>query len=331
VIIDNGIAKKHEVTRMPEVITLGETMVMFSPEQSGPLRYVPRFQKRIAGSESNVAIGLVRLGHDSGWISRVGADEFGEFLIREIRGEGVDVSEARFDPEAPTGIMFKEVREGRETRVTYYRQGSAASRLSPTDLNPEYFRGARVLHLTGITPALSASCLDAVEAAVALARNHGLTVSFDPNLRWKLWSRDRAKAVLTRLLTVVDIVLSGMDEAEFLLGPAGPEALLDGFLQHGATMVALKLGAKGAWVASARERHWIEAFEVERVIDPIGAGDAFAAGFLAGMLEGKPLAECGRLANAMGALAVTTAGDFEGLPVRRELEDFMNRRDQAAR
>ncbi len=316
---------------MPEVVTMGETMVMFSPEQSGPLRYVPRFQKRIAGSESNVAIGLVRLGHDCGWISRVGADEFGEFLIREIRGEGVDVSEARFDPEAPTGIMFKEVRVGRETRVTYYRKGSAASRLSPADLNPEYFRGARMLHLTGITPALSASCLDAVEAAIALARKHGLTVSFDPNLRRKLWSGERAQSVLSRLLTAVDIVLPGVDEAEFLLGPAGPEALLDGFLERGATTVALKLGAKGTWVASARERHWVEAFQVERVVEPTGAGDAFAAGFLAGMLEARPLAECGRLANAMGALAVTTVGDFEGLPVRRELEDFMYRREQAAR
>jgi 2-dehydro-3-deoxygluconokinase len=316
---------------VPEVITLGETMVMFSPEQTGPLRYVQRFQKRMAGSESNVAIGLARLDHHPGWISRVGADEFGAFILREIRAEGVDVSMVKVDPDRPTGLMFKEVHEGRETQVTYYRKGSAAARLSAGDLNEEYFRGARLLHLTGITPALGESCLASVQAAIRLARKHGMTISFDPNLRLKLWPREQAKRVLNGLLNQFDIVLPGLDEAELLLGDSRPETLLDGFLERGAKYVALKMGLQGTWVAAARERHLVETFKVDRVIDPIGAGDAFAAGFLAGFLEERTLVECGRLANAMGAMAVTTTGDFEGLPTRPELETFISKRDQVFR
>jgi 2-dehydro-3-deoxygluconokinase len=316
---------------MAEVVTLGETMVMFSPDQNGPLRYAQRFQKRIAGTESNVAIGLVRLGHSAAWISRVGNDEFGEFLMREVRGEGVDVSGVSRDPEAQTGLMFKEVQPGRETRVTYYRQASAASRLSPADLREEYFRNARLLHLTGITPALSDSCLNTVEAAVRLARKYGLTISFDPNIRLKLWTKERAKTVLTRLVSQVDIVFPGLDEARLMMGAGDPEALLEKFRDYGVKIVALKAGVQGTWVASARHTCLIPIFQVEQVVDPIGAGDAFAAGFLSGFLEDKPLEECGRLANAMGALAVTTTGDFEGLPTRRALEAFIFNQNQIFR
>lgn len=316
---------------MPEVITLGETMVMFSPEQNGPLRYVQRFQKRIAGTESNVAIGLVRLGHQTGWISRVGNDEFGEFLLHELRGEGVDVSMVKVDPEAQTGLMFKEVIEGRETRVTYYRKASAASKLSPADLDQNYFQKARLLHLTGITPALSDSCMNAVYDAIRLARQYGLTISFDPNIRMKLWTKERAETVLNSLIDQVDIVFPGLEEAQLLLGLEDPETLLERFLERGVQIVALKSGLQGTWVASAQRKHLIPTFKVERVIDPIGAGDAFAAGFLSGFLEDKPIDECGRLANAMGAMAVTTAGDFEGLPTRSQLEAFISNQHQIFR
>lgn len=316
---------------MSEVITLGETMVMFSPEQNGPLRYVQRFQKRIAGTESNVAIGLVRLGHEVSWISRVGNDEFGQFLLHEIRGEGVNVAPVKIDPEASTGLMFKEVQEGRETRVTYYRKDSAASRLTPADLEESYFQKAQLLHLTGITPALSDSCLKTVQAALRLARKYGLTISFDPNIRLKLWNEDQAKKVLNPLIDQVDIIFPGLEEAQLLLGAGEPEILLKRFLERGVKVVALKAGSQGTWVASSTEKYRIPIFKVQGVIDPVGAGDAFAAGFLAGFLEDKPLEECGRLANAMGAMAVTTAGDFEGLPNRSQLEAFISNQNQVFR
>jgi len=309
---------------MPEVVTLGETMVMFSPGGQGPLRYINEFYKRLAGSESNVAIGLCRLGHTVGWISRVGHDEFGQYIIKELRGEGVDVSQVKIDEQAPTGIMFKEIRTSRETRVTYYRKGSAASRMTEKDLDTSYISGAKILHITGITPALSSSCCDTIYRAIEIAKDFGIDISFDPNIRLKLWSIDKARAVLLDIIPKCDIVLPGLDEAELLLGTSGVEESIDKLLQMGVKKIAVKTGADGCWVADANERRHIPGFNPGVVVDPIGAGDAFAAGFLSGILENKSLSECGIMANAMGALAVTTPGDYEGLPTRKELDDFIN-------
>lgn len=332
----NGKRVKHNtfyggIASMPEVVTIGETMVMFSPGQNVPLSYVHSFHKRIAGAESNVAVGLVRLGHSCGWISRVGKDEFGRFILRELRGEGVDVSRVKTVETAPTGVMFKEILEGRETNVYYYRQNSAASGMAPGDLELDYIGGARILHLTGITPALGRSCLETVLEAVSFAHSRGVTVSFDPNIRLKLWSREEAGKVIKELLPMVDIVLPGIDEGEIIFGTRSQEEVIDAFLSCGVKVVALKLGAKGALAAKGSERHFVEGFKVEHAVDPIGAGDAFAAGFLAGYLEGKEPAECARLANAMGALAVTSSGDIEGLPERSKLEAFMEDRPVVSR
>ncbi len=316
---------------MSEVVTFGETMVMFSPEHSGPLRYVQSFQKKIAGSESNVAIGLVRLGHSCSWISRIGQDEFGQFILHEIRGEGVDTTGVIVDAQLPTGIMFKEVQSGLETKVYYYRKDSAASRLCANDIKASYFESAKLLHLTGINPALGTSCLEATQKAIQIARQNGMLISFDPNLRLKLWNKEKAREVLTALLPQVDIVLPGLDESQILLGTLEPEQLLDKFLKLGVKTIALKMGTNGTWVATEAVRHKVATFEIEHVVDPIGAGDAFAAGFLSGILEGLPLEECGRMANAMGAMAVTTVGDFEGLPDRRQLEAFLACRKEILR
>lgn len=309
---------------MPEVVTLGETMVLFSPMQSGPLRYVHNFQKRIAGAESNVAIGICRLGHSSGWISKVGEDEFGKYLLREIQAEGVDVSRVKTTKLGPTGVMFKEIGEARETKVYYYRRGSAASLMTPEDLDPDYIKSAKILHLTGITPALSPNCLDTVREAIRIAKESGVMVSFDPNIRLKLWGKEEAGRVLRELLPQVDLALPGLDEAEIIFGRSPVEQLLDSFLNLGVKLVVLKTGSQGCLVADATQTIAVNAFEVDRVVDPIGAGDAFAAGFLVGMLENKSLMESAKLANAMGAFAVTTAGDIEGLPDRVELEAFIN-------
>ena len=166
-------------------------MVLFSPMGDGPLRYIHHFEKRIGGAESNVCIGLARLGHSAGWVSRVGDDEFGRFVVSAIRAEGVDVSQVRVDPEAPTAVYFKERRAFGGGQVYYYRRGSAASRLSPEDLDPEYIRSAKVLMGSGITPALSPSCRETLEVAVTTAKEAGRLFVFDPNLRLKLWSVER--------------------------------------------------------------------------------------------------------------------------------------------
>lgn len=311
---------------MPEVITLGETMVLFSPNQSGPLRYVHNYQKRIAGAESNVAIGIARLGHSSGWISKVGEDEFGKYLLREIQAEGVDVSRVKKTKEGPTGVMFKEMAEARETKVYYYRKGSAASLMTPADLDPEYIASAKILHLTGITPALSQNCLDTVIEAIRIARESGVMVSFDPNIRLKLWSKEKARKVMRDILPLVDLAFPGIDEAEIIFGQTSIDCILDSFRNLGIKLIVLKNGSKGCYMANATETIPVNAFSVNKVVDPIGAGDAFAAGFLTGMLEKKSLLESAKLANAMGAFAVTTSGDIEGLPERDELEAFISNR-----
>lgn len=171
---------------MPEVVTLGETMVMMNPVTSGPLQYINQFTKQIGGAESNFAIGVVRLGHTAGWISKLGKDELGKYVLSFIRGEGVDTSRVKFTADAPTGLFFKERRKFGESKVYYYRKGSAASLMGPEDLDPEYISSAKYLHITGITPALSESCHLAVKEAIKIAKNHGVKVCFDPNIRLKL-------------------------------------------------------------------------------------------------------------------------------------------------
>ncbi len=304
---------------MRDLVTLGETMVAFIPTTRTALRYVNTFGKVIAGAESNVAIGLSKLGHSTGWISKVGDDEFGEFIIREIRGEGVDTSHVVRDTEHSTGIMFKQFSADNESSVFYYRKNSAASTLSPTDIDESYVRDARILMVSGITPALSPSCRETVFHTVELARRHGVSVCFDPNIRRKLWSEAEARDVLAPLLALSDIVCTGLDEATILTGETSPEQVARTLRARGARWIGVKLGAAGAYVADRDTAVRLPAHPA-KVVDTIGAGDAFNSGFLCGILEGKGIEACGRLGTIMGALAVSSYGDIEGLPNRAALE-----------
>jgi len=307
---------------MPELITLGETLVLLSPESDGPLRYAERFQRRAAGAESNVAIGVARLGHTAGWISRLGDDEFGCYILTSLRGEGVDISQVRLDPDHPTAVMFRERGLMGRVNVIYYRRGSAASYLAPDDLDPAYFRDARLLHLTGITPALSASCRAAVYRAIELARDHGLTVSFDPNLRLKLWPLTEAQQVLRDLNSRADLVFVGLEEGETLFECQGEEALAMAVLNGGVKVAVVKLGKRGAYLCTAQESVRVPACSVPRVVDPVGAGDGFDAGFLAGWLKGWDWQDCLRLGALVGALAVTVPGDVEGYPDMAQVQAY---------
>lgn len=318
-----------------DVVTIGESMVLFQSLQDGPLTYAPLFTKTIAGAESNVAIGLVRLGRRVRWISRIGTDPFGKMIESALSGEGVDVSCVIHDDSAPTAIYFKEILGYGDPNVYYYRRGSAASRLSPEDIRPEWFADAKHLHVTGITPALGPATAEAVRYAMELARQQGLTISFDPNLRRKLWDEDTARKTLLSLVPLCDLFLPGMEEAEFLLGISDPDEVGRSFLEMGANVIALKRGPEGSagYVPGAR----IEAAAVAaaRVADTVGAGDAFAAGMLS-VLAGHPLLS-GKLpaqeavpvltqalhrGNRMGSIAVQFRGDWEGLPSLAELERY---------
>ncbi|RAV04145.1 sugar kinase [Paenibacillus sp. YN15] len=307
-----------------DVVSIGETMVLFTPEATGQMRYNRGFSARVAGAETNTLIGLAKLGHRTGWISRVGRDEFGAMVRFAVRGEGVDVSRVKEDADAPTGVFFKEKLHERNVRVYYYRQGSAASRMGPEDVDEEYLAGAQYLYLTGITPALGPTCREMVFYAAALARKHGVKVVFDPNLRRKLWSEQEARETLTALLSVSDLVLAGTGEGSFLFGTEDSGEMARRILDFGCQAAVIKLGEQGAYYRTASGEGIAAGFPVAHVVDPVGAGDGFAAGVLSGLLDGLALPEAVRRGCAIGAAVVTVNGDVEGLPDRQALAEFMN-------
>jgi 2-dehydro-3-deoxygluconokinase len=315
---------------MPDVVTFGEVLALFSPLSAEPLRYVRQFELRWGGAECNFAIALARLGISSGWQSLLGDDALGQLILQGARAEGVDVSRVRLVSDRPTGLYLKQFVRG-VTEVFYYRAGSAASALGPDDLNDEYLRSARWLHLTGITPALSSSCRAAVERAMEIAHQHGLTVSFDPNLRLKLWSIKRAREVLLPLMRRCDVLLSGDEELMLLLDLEDRAAAIEAVLNWNGPLLALKLGQEGALIARPEGLLEVAPVPVAAVIDPVGAGDGFDAGFVAGQIKGWDLARSALLGNVVGAAALGVRGDFEGFPTLAEAEAVLAGRPIIAR
>ena len=302
------------------LITVGETMGLVQAVEPGPLRHARYLQLGVAGAESNVAIGVRRLGHDSTWIGRVGDDEMGDLVEATLRGEQVGLCVDR-DPARPTGLMIKSQRTSSTTKVSYYRVGSAASALRPEDLPLDRIAAAAVLHITGITAALSASCREAIEVAVAHAARNSTLVSFDVNHRTALWTDAVAGPVLRRLAATADVVFAGEDEAAVLLGvDAGMPAvqLAAAIADLGPAEVVIKRGAAGALALVDGQIAEQPGIAVAAV-DHVGAGDAFVAGYLAAYLDGADFRERLRTANMTGAFAVTVAGDWEGAPTRDEL------------
>jgi 2-dehydro-3-deoxygluconokinase len=305
-----------------DVISIGETMVLFSPNTLGKLRYTNQYTSRIAGAETNTLIGLAKLGHKTGWISRLGRDEFGELILNNVRGEGVDVSRVVMDEEAPTGVLFKEIINQDLVNIYYYRKHSASSELSPSDLDKEYITNAKYLYLSGITPALSQSCKETVFHAIQIAKNNGLKIVFDPNIRRKLWEDEEARETILAIAENSDIVLPGISECEFLFKTRDHEKAVQSFHELGVETVVVKLGDKGAYYSTADSKGYVESFPVKTVLDPVGAGDGFAAGVLSGLLDGLPMSEAVKRGCAIGAMVCSANGDIEGLPSRKELDQF---------
>lgn len=313
---------------MVDVVTMGETMIQLNAFTSGPLRYVNYFEKHAAGTESNVAVGAVRMGHSAGWISRLGDDELGRYIHNFLRGEGVDVSRVIFDPGAATGLYFvqRDYPVPGKSVVYYYRKGSAASKLIPDDIDTEYISSAKVFHTTGVTLALSQSCREAVDKAVGAAVDGGAEVSFDTNIRLKLWSPEEARRVITEYIGSADILFTDTEDSEILIGVADPSAAAAKLLSMGPQTVVVKMGERGAYVANSEgETAMREAFKVP-VVDVIGAGDAFDAAFLSCRLRGFDLERSLEVANAAGALCVTVRGDIEAIPSIDDVKRFLEGR-----
>lgn len=301
------------MTSGPEVVTCGEAMLLMLAEPGVPLDRAGTFRRSVAGAESNVAQGLARLGHWARWIGRVGEDPAGEAVLRELRADGVDVSCAEVDPDLPTGLLLRDSHPQRAIDVQYYRAGSAAAHLSPEQIRPQALHGVRLVHVSGITPMLSESAAEATWALLRLAREAGATVSFDPNVRRKLGAEHAWMRTVGPLLPEADIVLAGEDELELLLG-CGPEEATKALLATGrAHTVVVKRRDHSASSTGRDGEHTRPPFAVP-VADPVGAGDAFAAGWLSAWLRGLPAERALAEAACVAALVVQAPADTDGLP-----------------
>lgn len=307
-----------------DVVTLGEAMLMLVADEAGPLEAVQHFHKRTAGAETNVAIGLSRLGLRVGWGSRLGADSMGRYLLNEMQREGIDCSHVEVAAGERSGFQFKgRVDDGSDPPVEYHRAGSAASRMELRHLDEDWLRGARQLHVTGVFPALSASTLEVTRRAIEVMRAAGRRLSFDPNLRPTLWaSQDLMRDTLNGLAVQCELVLPGIEEGFILTGSRDPLAIARFYRERGVRTVIVKLGPEGAYYDDEAEgTGQVAAFPVAKVVDTVGAGDGFAVGVLSALLEGRSVAEAARRGAWIGARAVQVTGDTEGLPTRAQLQE----------
>lgn len=312
---------------MAEVLTIGEPMGLFVAQEAKPLKDVQTFTRLVCGAEVNFSIGLSRLGHTVSYVSRVGSDPIGQHIRDFLKENGIEDSYVQIDREHLTGMQFKEMApEGTDPLVVNYRRHTAFSHFAPEDLRGIDWQGVKHVHVTGIPAALSDSCCASVEALMDAAHAHEATVSFDPNLRPALWPSHKVMVrTLNRLAAKADLILPGLGEGKILTGLEKPEQIADFYLARGAKAVVIKLGgSRGAYGKEREGKEFIApSFRVEHVVDTVGAGDGFAVGTVSALLEGRTLEEAALRGAAIGALAIMSAGDNEGLPNRTELQHFM--------
>jgi 2-dehydro-3-deoxygluconokinase len=307
----------------PDIIAIGEPMFELSAEEEGSLSEVRRFVAGWGGDTSNFTIAAGRAGGRVGYLTRLGNDAFGESFLNLWKREGIDVSRIVKDPDAFTAAYFIS-RKGKQHHFTYFRKGSAASCMTPGFLPRDYIASARMLHVSGISQAISGSACDTIAAAIAMARAAGGLVSYDPNFRPGLWSLDRAREVIHDTCRQADLIFPSLDEARQLTGLAAPEDIAGFYLGMGPKVVVLKLGAEGALLATAESLHTFPANQVE-AIDMSGAGDAFDGAFAARYLDGRPLDACVRFANAAAAITTTGLGCVTPVPRIEAIEALMAR------
>lgn len=313
---------------MTEFLTIGEPIALFgSKEIDRSLTDATQFQKFLAGAEVNVAVGVSRLGHTSTYISQVGKDPFGEFIIKELKKNQIDTSLVEETSDYWTAFQLKDRVSSGDPSIFYFRKGSAAAHFNQAILEKIDFSTLKFAHLSGIFPAISQQACQAFTHLIELLAHHNIPTTFDPNLRPQLWeSTDKMRDTLNYLASFATIVLSGINEAAILVGSRDPDTITDFYLNNGTATktVIVKLGEDGAFVKTKDgERFTVPGFYVKEVIDTVGAGDGFAVGLLTGLMENLSLKEAVIRANAVGALAVQSAGDSDGYPTQEELARFL--------
>lgn len=302
----------------PDLIAPGEPMIEFNQLSDGG---AGNWRMGHGGDTSNSAIAAARQGAKVGYLTALGADDFGDALMRLWQAEGVDASRILRNPAAHTGVYF--VAHGPNGHsFSYLRAGSAASRMQPEDLPADYIAGARILHVSGISQAISASACDTVFAAIQIARRAGVQVSYDTNLRLKLWPLARARAISAATVPQCDTLLPSLEDAEALTGLSDPNAIIDHYLTAGAQLVVLKMGKAGAILATPDNRDPVPG-RVVQAVDATGAGDTFDGAFLARLLAGDAPLEAARFANAAAALSTTGVGAVAPMPTEAAVRDFL--------
>jgi len=307
----------------PELVAFGEAMIAFVADRAGPLHEARQFSAHVAGAELNVAVGVARLGHRVSFAGRVGDDAFGSMIVRRLRAEGVRTEHLVLDGGAPTGLLFRNLREFPPPEVAYRREGSAGSRLSPDDVRAALagLPPGTIVHVCGVTPALSESCRAALLVLTETARARELPLFVDVNYRTRLWGLEVAAPVLRDLVAGASIVTASRHEAALLTGEDNPADAAAALIGLGPRVVVIRDEILGAVASTSSHQAPIivPSPAARRAVDPVGAGDAFNAGLIAGLLENQGLPDAIANAHLCGAAVVGVIGDIEGLPTHQEL------------
>lgn len=305
-----------------DVITFGEPLYLFYADEIAKLEDVSTWNSALAGAETNVATGLSRLGHKTGFVTKLGDDSFGRFISKAMAAEGIDIRNIKFSSDRRTGLYLKGKTDVGDPDIEYFRAGSAASQMTLDDYDEVYFKQAKLLHFTSIFASLSESNREFTYHVTKRMREMGKTVTFDPNIRLDLWENKEVMVeTINKLSENSDVFIPGYTEAQMLSGQDSYEDVAKFYLDKGVKLVVLT-EADGAYYATKNESGFVSGYKVD-VVDTVGAGDAFSVGLISALLEDKSLAEAVLRANATGGRQVTFAGDNDGLPTPEELEQFM--------
>ncbi len=304
-----------------KIVLLGEPMGLFMAKETGELSEVNNFALSIAGAEYKGAVGLARLGHQPAYCTRLGFDPLGERILRGLRENGISTDLISQVEGEQTGLMLKGFTQQGDPDIAYYRKGSAASKISPHDIDKLDLFGCERLHVTGIFPAVSESALTSVKRLIARAKALEMPISFDPNLRPQLWKSEKEMtAVLNSLAEDAETVLPGINEGKLLTGESTPEGIAAFYHGRGVKNVIVKLGKDGAYFSEKDGKSGISpSFPVRKIVDTVGAGDGFAAGVISALAEGESLEEAACRGTVRGARQISNLSDNEGLPTREQL------------
>lgn len=306
------------------ILLVGEPMGLFIAKSEGAFEDVDEYSLALAGAEFNVAVGLTRLGHAVSYLTKLGQDPFGRRIVKFMGREGISTDDIIFDETLRTGFMFKGSTTQGDPEIFYFRAGSAASTLSPADVEGLDLSKFGAIHMTGITPALSDNTRDLCRFLAEKACELGLFLSFDPNLRPQLWpSREVMASYINEFASQCDLFLPGIAEGELLTGISDASALARYYRSLGAKNVVVKVGSDGAYFDTDEGVGQVPGFHVSRIVDTVGAGDGFAAGVLSARMECLSWYDSVRRGNAVGAIQVMSVGDNDGLPTREQLDMFM--------